>query len=40
MGIVRSTFIINEEGVVEKVYQKATPKTNATEILEYLGIQE
>lgn len=39
MGIVRSTFIINEDGIVEKVYEKATPKTNATDILDYLGIQ-
>ncbi len=37
MGVVRSTFILNEEGVVEKVFSKAKPDTNAAEILEYLG---
>lgn len=37
MGVVRSTFILNEEGVVEKVFPKAKPDTNAAEILEYLG---
>jgi len=37
MGVVRSTFILNEEGVVEKVFPKAKPDTNAVEILEYLG---
>ena len=37
MGVVRSTYIINEEGIIEKVYKKAKPDTNAEEILEYLG---
>ena len=37
MGVVRSTFVLNEEGVVEKVFPKAKPDTNAAEILEYLG---
>ena len=37
MGVVRSTFILNEEGVVEKVFPKAKPDTTAAEILEYLG---
>ena len=36
MGVVRSTFIIDENGVVEKVYTKAKPDTNAEEILTYL----
>lgn len=36
MGIVRSTYIIDEQGVIEKVYPKAKPDTNAAEILEYL----
>ena len=38
MGVVRSTFIISPEGVVEKVFPKAKPDTNAAEILEYLGL--
>ena len=36
MGVVRSTFIIDEEGRVEKVMPKVKPDTNAAEILEYL----
>ena len=37
MGVVRTTFIIDENGVVEKVMEKVKPDTNAREILEYLG---
>ena len=36
MGVVRTTFIINEDGTVEKVMPKVKPDTNAAEILEYL----
>lgn len=36
MGVVRSTFIIDENGMIEKVMPKVKPDTNATEILEYL----
>ena len=36
MGVVRSTFVINENGMIEKVMPKVKPDTNATEILEYL----
>ena len=36
MGVVRSTFIIGPDGVVEKVMPKVKPDTNAAEILEYL----
>ena len=36
MGVVRTTFIINEEGVIEKVMPKVKPDTNAAEILDYL----
>lgn len=36
MGVVRSTFVIDENGIIEKVYAKAKPDTNAAEILEYL----
>ena len=39
MGVVRTTFIINEEGIIEKVMPKVKPDTNAAEILEYLGEQ-
>ena len=37
MGVVRSTFIIDEQGVIEKVMPKVKPDTNAAEILAYLG---
>ena len=37
LGVVRTTFIIDENGVVEKVMPKVKPDTNAAEILEYLG---
>ncbi|MBQ4369438.1 MAG: thioredoxin-dependent thiol peroxidase [Oscillospiraceae bacterium] len=36
MGVVRSTYIIDEKGFVEKVMQKVKPDTNAAEILAYL----
>lgn len=35
-GTVRSTFVIDENGVIEKVMPKVKPDTNAAEILEYL----
>lgn len=38
MGVVRSTYIIDERGYVEKVMPKVKPDTNAGEILEYLGL--
>ncbi len=36
MGVVRSTFVIDENGMVEKVMPKVKPDTNAGESLEYL----
>ncbi len=36
MGVIRSTYIINEEGVIEKAMPKVKPDTNAAEIIEYL----
>ena len=33
MGVVRSTFVIDENGVIEKVMPKVKPDTNAGEIL-------
>ena len=36
MGVVRSTFIIDEKGFIEKVMPKVKPDTNAAEILTYL----
>ena len=37
MGVVRSTFIIDEQGQIEKVMPKVKPDTNAAEILQYLA---
>jgi len=37
MGVVRTTYIINEQGLIEKVMPKVKPDTNAAEILEYLA---
>ena len=36
MGVVRSSFIIDEKGMVEKVMEKVKPDTDAAEILGYL----
>lgn len=33
MGVVRTTFIIDENGIIEKVMPKVKPDTNASEIL-------
>ena len=36
MGVVRTTFLIDENGVIERVMPKVKPDTNAAEILEAL----
>lgn len=36
MGVVRTTFIIGKDGIVESVMPKVKPDTNAAEILEIL----
>lgn len=36
-GIVRTTYIIDENGIIEKVYDKVKTDKNVGEILEYLG---
>ena len=36
MGVVRTTFIIDENGNIEKIMPKVKPDTNASEIIEYL----
>ncbi|MDD3106477.1 MAG: thioredoxin-dependent thiol peroxidase [Bacilli bacterium] len=35
-GVSRSTFVIDENGIVEKVFEKANPDTNAQDILSFL----
>ncbi|MBR2951240.1 MAG: thioredoxin-dependent thiol peroxidase [Lachnospiraceae bacterium] len=37
MGVVRATYVIDEQGMIEKVMPKVKPDTNAAEILQYLG---
>ncbi len=37
MGVVRTTFIIDEQGMIQKVMPKVKPDTNAAEILEALS---
>ena len=36
MGVVRTTFLVDEAGRIEAVFEKAKPDTNAGEILNYL----
>ena len=36
MGVVRTTYVIDENGVIEKAMPKVKPDTNAAEILAYL----
>ena len=35
MGVVRTTYLIDENGVIEKVMPKVKPDTNAVDILAY-----
>ncbi len=37
MGVVRATYLIDADGIIEKVWKKAKPDTNAKEILEYIN---
>ena len=37
MGVVRSTYLIDEQGMIEKLMPKVKPDTNAAEILAYLN---
>ncbi|TVR79331.1 MAG: thioredoxin-dependent thiol peroxidase [Saprospirales bacterium] len=37
-GVIRTTFIIDENGVVEQVIDKVKTKTHAQQILELMGI--
>lgn len=37
MGVVRTTFIIDEDCNIEKIMPKVKPDTNAAEILQYLA---
>ena len=37
MGVVRSTYVIDEQGTIVKVQAKVKPDTNAAELLAWLG---
>ncbi len=37
MGVVRTTFIINGDGIIEKVMEKVKGETNPAEVLGYLS---
>ena len=37
MGVIRSTYLIDEQGMIEKVMSEVKPDTNAEEILAYLN---
>ena len=37
MGIIRATFIINEDFVIDKVFPKVSPEKHGEEVLEYLS---
>lgn len=37
MGVVRSTYLIDEQGIIQKVMPKVKPDTNAGQILELLS---
>ena len=36
MGVARTTFVIGEEGKIEKIYEKVKPDVHAEEVLEFL----
>ena len=36
MGITRSTYVIDENGIIIKTFEKASPQTNAQDILNFL----
>ena len=36
MGVIRTTFLIDEDGRVEKIWNKVKPDANASEVLDYL----
>ena len=39
MGTVRCTYLIDEQGVIERVMPKVKPEENAAELLAHLGAQ-
>lgn len=39
MGVVRSSYLIDEQGIIRQVLTKVKPETNAAEILSFLQAQ-
>jgi peroxiredoxin Q/BCP len=37
MGVIRSTFVIDEEGKIIKVFPKVTPKNHSQQVLAVLA---
>ena len=37
-GILRISYLINEKGIIEKVYDKVRPKEHAADVLKYLTL--
>lgn len=37
MGVVRATYIIDEDGMIEHVFEKADPTTNTQDVLALLS---
>src|SRR3989338_3533131 len=36
MGVARTTFVVGQDGKIEKIYEKVKPEGHAGEVLEYL----
>lgn len=39
MGVIRTTFVISEDGVIEKVFPKVKTKDHTNQILSEMGLQ-
>lgn len=39
MGVIRTTFVITEEGIIEKVFPKVKTKDHTNQILSEMGLQ-
>ncbi|OIO37481.1 MAG: peroxiredoxin [Candidatus Omnitrophica bacterium CG1_02_46_14] len=37
MGVARTTFVIEKDGKIEKIYEKVKPDSHAEEVLEFLN---
>ena len=37
MGIIRMTYVINKQGIIEKVYEKVKVKSHARDIINNLA---